>query len=158
MTEWRITSRCGARLTPKIADISGGIVRSHHHDDAGTRSHPAWFADAATNGASFCVGVRSGLAAGESIFTGLRARIVVARRRRSRDGSPTGVVVLDARTQQQFVALREARDRTLPMPKLILHALQVNIRGGRLPEPEDNGERYLKFPLDALSGAAWGES
>jgi hypothetical protein len=33
------------------------------------------------------------------------------------------------------------------MPKLILHALQVNVRGGRLPEPEDNGCRYLKFPL-----------
>lgn len=49
-----------------------------------------------------------------------------------------------------FVALRQARDRTLPKPKLILHALQVNIRGGRLPEPEDNGRRYLKIPLDAL--------
>lgn len=54
-----------------------------------------------------------------------------------------------------FVRLREARDRTLPMPKLILHALQVNIRGGRLPEPEANGRRYLKFPLDALGGAVW---
>lgn len=54
-----------------------------------------------------------------------------------------------------FVRLREARDRTLPMPKLILHALQVNIRGGRLPEPEANGRRYLKFPLDALEGAVW---
>ena len=41
------------------------------------------------------------------------------------------------------------------MPKLILHALQVNIRGGRLPEPEANGRRYLKIPLDALPGAAW---
>jgi uncharacterized protein (TIGR01244 family) len=54
-----------------------------------------------------------------------------------------------------FVRLREARDRTLPMPKLILHALQVNIRGGRLPEPEANGRRYLKLPLDALGGAVW---
>lgn len=54
-----------------------------------------------------------------------------------------------------FVALRDARDNTLPMPKLILHALQVNIRGGRLPEPEANGKRYLKIPLDALAGAAW---
>jgi hypothetical protein len=45
--------------------------------------------------------------------------------------------------------------RTLAMPKLILHALQVNVRGGRLPEPEANGRRYLKFPLDALEGAAW---
>lgn len=57
--------------------------------------------------------------------------------------------------EARFVALREARDRTLPMPKLILHALQVNTRGGRLPEPEANGRRYLKFPLDALEGATW---
>jgi glyoxylase-like metal-dependent hydrolase (beta-lactamase superfamily II) len=57
--------------------------------------------------------------------------------------------------EAEFIALREARDRTLPMPKLILHALQVNVRGGRLPEPEHNGGRYLKFPLDALPGAAW---
>lgn len=59
------------------------------------------------------------------------------------------------RDEASFVALREARDRTLPMPKLILHALQVNINAGRLPEPEANGRRYLKFPLDALEGAAW---
>lgn len=55
--------------------------------------------------------------------------------------------------EQSYVALRQARDHTLPMPKLILHALQVNIRGGRLPEPETNGKRYLKIPLDALGGA-----
>ena len=60
-----------------------------------------------------------------------------------------------ARTEEEFVTLREKRDRELPMPKLILHSLQVNIRGGRLPEPEDNGKRYLKIPLDALEGAAW---
>jgi glyoxylase-like metal-dependent hydrolase (beta-lactamase superfamily II) len=55
-----------------------------------------------------------------------------------------------ARTEDEFVSLREARDRTLAMPKLILAALQVNIAGGRLPEPESNGTRYLKIPLDAL--------
>lgn len=59
-----------------------------------------------------------------------------------------------ARHEEEFVALREARDRELPMPKLILHSLQVNIRGGRLPEPENNGQRYLKIPLDALK-APW---
>ncbi|PLP59869.1 MBL fold metallo-hydrolase [Mesorhizobium loti] len=53
-------------------------------------------------------------------------------------------------TEGEFVALREARDKTLPMPRLILHALQVNMNGGRLPEPEANGKRYLKFPLDGL--------
>lgn len=60
--------------------------------------------------------------------------------------------------EASFVALREARDKTLSMPKLILHALQVNIRGGRLPEPESNGRRYLKIPLDALGGAAWDDA
>lgn len=60
-----------------------------------------------------------------------------------------------AATEAAFVALRNERDAKLPMPKLILHALQVNIRGGRLPEPEANGRRYLKIPLDALPGAAW---
>ncbi|MGK9051155.1 MBL fold metallo-hydrolase [Neorhizobium petrolearium] len=55
-----------------------------------------------------------------------------------------------------FIALREARDRTLPIPKLMLQALQVNIRGGELPPPEDNGRRYLKIPIGALPGSAWG--
>lgn len=55
-----------------------------------------------------------------------------------------------------FIEAREARDRTLPMPKLILHALQVNICGGRLPEPENNGQIYLKFPINALPTANWG--
>jgi glyoxylase-like metal-dependent hydrolase (beta-lactamase superfamily II) len=66
--------------------------------------------------------------------------------------------LVKAQTEQQFVALREERDRTLPMPKLILHALQVNLRGGRLPEPEADGRRYLKFPLNALHVARWSES
>ena len=60
-----------------------------------------------------------------------------------------------AATEAEYVALRQARDRTLPMPKLILQALQVNIDGGRLPAPEANGRRYLKIPLDLLQGAAW---
>ncbi|MBS3648259.1 MBL fold metallo-hydrolase [Pseudaminobacter sp. 19-2017] len=59
------------------------------------------------------------------------------------------------RNEAEFVALRQARDKTLAMPRLILHALQVNINGGRLPEPEGNGRRYLKIPLDLLEGAAW---
>jgi glyoxylase-like metal-dependent hydrolase (beta-lactamase superfamily II) len=63
-----------------------------------------------------------------------------------------------AATEAEFIAIREARDRTLPMPKLILHSLQVNMSGGRLPEPEDNGRRYLKIPLDTLGGAPWDEA
>lgn len=58
-------------------------------------------------------------------------------------------------SEADFIALRDKRDSELPMPKLILHALQINTRGGRLPEPEANGKRYLKIPLDALEGAAW---
>ena len=46
--------------------------------------------------------------------------------------------------------MRTARDATLAMPALILPALQVNLRGGALPEPEANGVRYLKIPLDSL--------
>ena len=62
---------------------------------------------------------------------------------------------LAAPTRDAFVALREARDATLPMPRLILHALQVNLRGGRLPEPDARGRRFLKLPLGAFGPARW---
>jgi glyoxylase-like metal-dependent hydrolase (beta-lactamase superfamily II) len=62
-----------------------------------------------------------------------------------------------APTEEEFIVLRKSKDRTLPLPELILHALQVNIRGGRLPEPETNGRRYLKLPLDAFPSAKWEE-
>ncbi|MDY0022439.1 MBL fold metallo-hydrolase [Arenimonas caeni] len=52
--------------------------------------------------------------------------------------------------EAQFVKLRTERDATLDMPALILPAVQVNIRAGALPEPEENGVRYLKLPVDAL--------
>jgi len=58
-------------------------------------------------------------------------------------------------TEEDYAVMRDERDSELPMPKLILHSLQINTRGGRLPEPEANGRRYLKIPLDALEGAAW---
>jgi glyoxylase-like metal-dependent hydrolase (beta-lactamase superfamily II) len=60
------------------------------------------------------------------------------------------------KTEGEFVAMREARDKTLPMPKLILPSLQINTNGGRLPAPETNGQRYLKIPLDLFKGAPWG--
>jgi glyoxylase-like metal-dependent hydrolase (beta-lactamase superfamily II) len=53
-------------------------------------------------------------------------------------------------TRESYVTMREARDRSLPMPALILHALQVNLRGGRLPAAENNGRSYLKIPVGAL--------
>lgn len=54
----------------------------------------------------------------------------------------------DRPSESEYQALRDARDATLPLPKLMLAALQVNIRGGRRPEPESNGRSYLKIPLD----------
>ena len=51
-------------------------------------------------------------------------------------------------SEAEFVAMREARDATLAMPALLLPAVQVNLRAGALPEPEANGVRYLKLPLD----------
>ncbi|MBU2677999.1 MAG: MBL fold metallo-hydrolase [Gammaproteobacteria bacterium] len=53
-------------------------------------------------------------------------------------------------TEEEFVAMREGRDSQLGMPKLLLPAIQVNIRAGRLPDPENNDVRYLKIPLDAV--------
>jgi glyoxylase-like metal-dependent hydrolase (beta-lactamase superfamily II) len=53
-------------------------------------------------------------------------------------------------SEDAFVAMREARDKTLEMPQLILPSIQVNIQAGELPPAEDNGVRYLKLPLDAL--------
>jgi glyoxylase-like metal-dependent hydrolase (beta-lactamase superfamily II) len=53
-------------------------------------------------------------------------------------------------SEAAFVELREGRDAELGMPKLILASIQVNIRAGQFPDPEDNGVRYLKTPIDAL--------
>lgn len=60
------------------------------------------------------------------------------------------VHVRDGVSEEEFVALRTARDRTLDMPKLILPSVQVNVRAGQWPPAEDNGKRYLKIPIDAL--------
>ena len=52
--------------------------------------------------------------------------------------------------EDDFVSMRTKRDATLSMPKLIFPSIQVNMRGGHLPEAEPNGTRYLKIPLDVL--------
>lgn len=70
----------------------------------------------------------------------------------------SNIHIANCTTEAEFVEVREARDKTLAMPKLILHALQININGGRLPQPEANGKRYLKFPLDRLVGAPWDDA
>jgi glyoxylase-like metal-dependent hydrolase (beta-lactamase superfamily II) len=58
--------------------------------------------------------------------------------------------VRDGITEDEFVAMRSARDQTLGMPKLIVPAIQVNIRAGNLPEPDESGKRFLKVPLNGL--------
>lgn len=55
--------------------------------------------------------------------------------------------------EDAFVKMRVERDATLPVPKLILPALQVNIRAGELPPPDANGIRYFRLPLDQLGAA-----
>jgi glyoxylase-like metal-dependent hydrolase (beta-lactamase superfamily II) len=56
----------------------------------------------------------------------------------------------DGITEDEFVMMREARDATLDMPRLILPSVQVNMRAGHLPPPEDNGVTYLKIPVNAV--------
>lgn len=58
--------------------------------------------------------------------------------------------VHDGISEEQFVQMRTQRDETLQMPTLILPSIQVNIRAGHFPEPEDNGKSYLKIPLNIL--------
>ncbi|MBS7670853.1 MBL fold metallo-hydrolase [Croceicoccus gelatinilyticus] len=60
------------------------------------------------------------------------------------------VHVKDGVTEDEFVEMRTSRDKTLAMPNLIMPSVQVNIRGGRLPEPEDNGVSYIKIPVNAV--------
>ena len=66
------------------------------------------------------------------------------------DERRSNIHVHDGVTEAEYVKMREARDRTLDMPTLLLPSVQVNIRAGRVPPPEDNGVSYLKIPVDAL--------
>jgi hypothetical protein len=53
-------------------------------------------------------------------------------------------------SEDDFVKMRETRDATLSMPKLILPSIQVNMRGGNMPPAEDNEEIYLKVPISGI--------
>jgi hypothetical protein len=52
--------------------------------------------------------------------------------------------------EDEFVKIREDRDKTLNMPQLIIPSIQVNMRAGNLPPPEDNGSVYIKVPLNSI--------
>jgi len=58
--------------------------------------------------------------------------------------------VKDGVTEDAFVAMREARDKTLAMPKLIIPSLQINMRAGQLPPQDEDGKTYLKVPVNLL--------
>lgn len=73
-----------------------------------------------------------------------RPDTTVAEQRRS------NIHVHDGISEEAFVEMRTTRDATLPMPMLLMPAVQVNIRAGELPPAEDNGVRYLKIPLNSL--------
>jgi glyoxylase-like metal-dependent hydrolase (beta-lactamase superfamily II) len=66
------------------------------------------------------------------------------------DERARNIHVRDGVSEEEFVVMRTARDRTLDMPTLILPSVQVNMRAGQLPEPEANGTRYIKIPIDAV--------
>lgn len=66
------------------------------------------------------------------------------------DQRRTNIHVHDGIDEAAFVTTRTARDKTLSMPLLIIPSVQVNIRAGELPEPEENGIRYLRVPLNVL--------
>ena len=60
----------------------------------------------------------------------------------------TNIHLNTSTTKAEFIEMRNRRDATLSMPKLILPAIQINMRGGQFPEAEANGIRYLKLPLN----------
>lgn len=60
------------------------------------------------------------------------------------------VHVRDGVSEEEFVAMRQSRDATLAMPKLIIPSLQVNMRGGRLPKGDESGKTFLKVPVNGL--------
>jgi glyoxylase-like metal-dependent hydrolase (beta-lactamase superfamily II) len=66
------------------------------------------------------------------------------------DQKDSNIHVHDGISQEQFCERRTARDKTLGMPRLILPSIQVNIRAGHFPEPESNGQVYLKLPVNQL--------
>jgi hypothetical protein len=58
--------------------------------------------------------------------------------------------VREGTTEDEFVAIREQRDKTLGMPKLIIPSLQVNMKAGELPALDESGKRFLKIPINGL--------
>lgn len=66
----------------------------------------------------------------------------------------SNIHVRDGITEDEFVAMRNARDATLEVPTLLLPSIQINVRAGQMPPADDNGVSYLKIPLNALPRAS----
>ncbi len=66
------------------------------------------------------------------------------------DSKKNNIRLKESTSKGDFIAARKARDAELPPPKLILQSLQVNIKAGQLPEPENNGRVYFKIPVNFL--------
>lgn len=156
----------------RIGDLSGTIVHSPGHTlasvtllvgDAAFVHDTIFMPDYGTARADFPGGDARALyrsirrilsfPAGTRLFVGhdyrpggreARWEATVAEQRRD------NIHIHDEVSEDEFVEMREARDATLALPKLMLQALQVNIRGGCLPEPETNGVSYLKIPVNGL--------
>lgn len=69
-----------------------------------------------------------------------------------REERATNIHLKGSISQAEFVRIRESRDAELPLPHLMLYALQVNIRGGRLPDADSNGVSYLRIPMNQFAG------
>ena len=67
-----------------------------------------------------------------------------------KDQRENNIHVKDNIQEDEYVSMRSKRDATLSMPRLIIPALQINMRAGSLPDPEENGVSYLKVPLNNL--------
>lgn len=67
-----------------------------------------------------------------------------------REQKKNNIHVKDTISEDEFVRIRETRDKTLNMPNLIIPSIQVNMRAGNLPPSEDNGDVYLKIPINSM--------
>jgi hypothetical protein len=96
------------------------------------------------SGCSLIGAMRAAAFARDRCATSDRVQTTVAEQR------ALNIHVHDGISEDAFVAMRTARDATLDVPTLILPSIQVNVRGGQLPPPDDNGVAYLRIPLNAL--------
>jgi glyoxylase-like metal-dependent hydrolase (beta-lactamase superfamily II) len=67
-----------------------------------------------------------------------------------RDQKEKNIHIKIGKSKEDFVKMRDERDKKLNMPKLIIPSLQVNMRAGNMPDPDDQGNTYIKVPVNKL--------